>query len=94
MRVTSEAAEALALEAVGWIAGTDDLLSVFIGATGIDPGALAGRLSQPETLAAILDFLFLDDAWVLAFMAQSGVTPETLRAARACLPGGQIPDWT
>jgi hypothetical protein len=90
----SEAAEVLALEALGWLAGQDGMLEMFLGASGASRDELAARAGDPELLAAVLDFLLMDDATVLGFAAASGRTPEAVARARAALPGGALPNWT
>ena len=87
-------AEAVALEALGWMAGEDDLLSVFMVSAGLSSGELKARASDPELLAAVLDFLVMDDAWVSGFAAATGHAPDAPMRARAALPGGDLPHWT
>lgn len=89
-----EAAEALALEALNYLISKDDLLQVFLGSTGLRAADLRGRLDEPETLAAVLDFILMDDAWVAGFARAAGVRAEAVGAARAALPGGALPHWT
>lgn len=89
-----DAAETLALGALAWLAGNDDLLPVFLGATGAGIEDLRARASDPEFLAAVLDFLTMDDAWVQGFCDSAGLGYDAPMAARRALPGGQLPDWT
>lgn len=87
-------AETLALQALGWMAGEDDLLQVFLGTAGLSSSDLAERAGDADLLAAVLDFLLLDDAWVTAFVAATNRAPEDPMRARAMLPGGDVPHWT
>lgn len=87
-------AEALALRVLEWLAGTEDLLGVFLGATGMSPEELVETASGPETLAAVVDFLLQDDRWVLECAEQLHVNPEEFARARRFLPGGDSPYWT
>ena len=89
-----EAAETLALRALGWLVGNDEILPVFLGSTGSALADLRGRAREPEFLASVLDFLLMDDAWVTGFAAAEGIRPESLAEARAALPGGGNPHWT
>jgi hypothetical protein len=93
-----EAAETFALRALAWLAGNAELLPVFLGASGATSDDLRRRAAEPEFLASVLDFLRLDDAWVIGFAAASGERPEaaaaTLAAARRALPGGDTAFWT
>ena len=48
----------------------------------------------PEVLAAVLDFLMMDDAWITAFCDGLGLPYDRVAMARAALPGGQPHHWT
>lgn len=89
-----DAAETLALQALGWLASQDDLFPVFVGSTGVAPADLAQRAAEPEFLASVLDFILMDDRWVMDFCAAAGVPPDQPLRARHALPGGAAPDWT
>lgn len=92
--MTEGQAEILALQALGWLAAQDDLLGVFLGAGGVSQADLTARADDPEVMAAVLDFILMDDAWVTGFCAAHGLPPETPMQARAALPGGADPHWT
>ena len=89
-----EAAQTLALQALGWIASEDEVFPVFLTATGANLGDLRARAADPDFLAAVLDFLLQDDRWVVAFCDATGQAYTAPQAARAALPGGQVMDWT
>lgn len=93
-RVQQEDAETVALRALAWIAGDEDMLRHFCGATGVDPADLRSAAREAEFLAGVLDFLCLDDAWVTRFAAETGTPPDLPARARAVLPGGDLPHWT
>ena len=89
-----ESAEVLALEALSWLVGHEELLPVFLGASGASEADLRARAADPEFLGSVLDFLLMDDSWVVAFCdATSNVYDLPLRA-RAALPGGAQVNWT
>ncbi|MGV6850404.1 MAG: DUF3572 domain-containing protein [Marinibacterium sp.] len=94
MPMAREAAETFALDALGWLAGNQELLPVFMGASGAGLDDLRARAGDPEFLASVLDFLLMDDAWILSVCSDLGVSPEIPRAARAALPGGAQVHWT
>lgn len=87
-------AEELALKALSWLASEDELLSVFMGSAGLSSDDLKARASDPDLLASVLDFLLMDDKWVLGFAEATGTQPDAPMRARAALPGGQLPNWT
>ena len=93
MKITADMAETVALQALGWIAANDDLLPVFLGATGAGLPELRTRAAEPEFLGAVLDFLLMDDAWITGFCADAGLPCDLPRAARAALPGAAAADW-
>ena len=94
MSFAREHAETVSLQAVAWLAGNDDLLPVFLGATGAGEADLREGLNDPVFQASVLDFLLMDDAWVVAFCDSAGLEYAALAAARAALPGGQEVHWT
>jgi Protein of unknown function (DUF3572) len=94
MRNRQEAAEILALQALGWLVAHEELVNAFLGASGLTERDLPRAASRPDTLAAVLDFLLEDETRLLAFCADAGISPENPMAARALLPGGDVPHWT
>jgi hypothetical protein len=89
-----ETAETGALRVLGWLAGEDDLLPVFLGATGTSMEDLRARAGDPEFLASLLDFVLMDDAWVLSCAGALDLPPEDIMTMRQALPGGMLPSWT
>jgi len=94
MNMTQDSAETVALGALGWLAGHDELLPVFLGATGASETDLRARAADPEFLGAVLDFLTMDDAWITAFCDAQGLGYDVPMRARAVLPGGAEMSWT
>jgi hypothetical protein len=94
MSVSKDGAEQLAIKAIVWLAGNDDLLPVFMGSTGADEGSFREGLGVPEFQASVLDFIMMDDAWVIAFCDSEGIPYDRLMQARAALPGGAQVHWT
>jgi hypothetical protein len=89
-----ESAETIALQALGWLAGNDDLMPVFLGATGASVNELAKSVKDPAFLGSVLDFLVMDDAWVMAFCDAANLPYEAPMQARVALPGGEQINWT
>ncbi|MBD3662380.1 DUF3572 domain-containing protein [Sulfitobacter aestuariivivens] len=94
MGFTQETAEVIALKALAWLAGNDDLLPAFLGSTGASEGDLKARAADPVFLGAVLDFLMMDDAWVVSFCDANALPYDQIMPARAALPGGQEVSWT
>lgn len=87
-------AEEVALLALGWLVGNDDLLPVFHAASGASADDLRDGARDPAFLASVVDFLMMDDAWVVAVSDHLKVPYETLFQVRQHLPGGDLPNWT
>lgn len=94
MSMSADRAETLALQALAWLVGNDDLLPAFLGATGASEGDLRMQAGDPAFLGAVLDFLAMDDAWIVAFCDANGLAYDMPMRARAALPGGQQMNWT
>jgi|TARA_R110002124_G_scaffold11573_10_gene54909 hypothetical protein len=89
-----ERAEAVALNCLTWLIGNDELRDVFMGAAGLSEAELRRRAGDPELLASVLDFILMDDAWVVACCDGNSWSYETVMQARTALPGGVQVHWT
>ncbi|WP_372604801.1 DUF3572 domain-containing protein [Actibacterium sp.] len=87
-------AETIAIQALAWLAEQEDLLGAFLGASGASPADLATQAASAEFQIALLDFLMMDDAWVIGFCQTVGQPYETVMQARQSLPGGAQMHWT
>lgn len=92
--MTQEFAETIGLRALGWLTGNEELLPIFLGSTGASEADLKAGATDPAFLGAVLDFLTMDDAWVVAFCDSAGLDYAQPRSARAALPGGAEMSWT
>ncbi|MEL6838831.1 MAG: DUF3572 domain-containing protein [Pseudomonadota bacterium] len=89
-----EQAQIIALQALGWLAGNDELCSVFLGSTGGSVDDLRERATDPAFQAAVLEFLTMDDAWVIAFCDANELKYDMPLQARYALPGAEAVHWT
>ncbi|WP_204115842.1 DUF3572 domain-containing protein [Shimia biformata] len=94
MSMTEDAAELLALRALGWLAGNDELLGVFLGASGASVDDLKSAATDRAFLGSVLGFLTMDDAWVVAFCDTTGDPYEAPMIASAVLAGEAGRHWT
>ena len=94
MALSQEAVEQVALKAIVWLAGNDELLPVFMGATGADEASFRAGVGSAEFQASVLDFIMMDDAWVVEFCDTEGLPYDRLMQARGALPGGAQVHWT
>lgn len=92
--MNQDAAETLALRALGWLAGQSDVLAQFMAATGANVSSIADAVGQPSFLAAVLDFLLSEEDRLIAFCDAEGLPYTAPMQARVVLPGGQVEHWT
>jgi hypothetical protein len=71
--MTPDLAQTLAVKALAWMIGEDDLREVFMGASGASEHDLRAGVSDPVFLGALLDFICMDDAWVTRFCDDVGI---------------------
>jgi len=92
--MTSQEAEIYALKVTNWLISNKDLLDVFMSSTGVSEATIKSDFHDGVFLAAILDFLLLDDNWVIAACDAMKLEPEAMQTARLLLPGGERVNWT
>jgi hypothetical protein len=92
--ISRDAAERYALSVLTWLVGQDDLIGVFMGASGASVDDLKRGARSPEFLGAVLDFVLMDDQWVIRFAQDNNEKPDLMMQARAVLPGGEAVHWT
>ncbi|MGX9350899.1 DUF3572 domain-containing protein [Shimia sp. W99] len=94
MSLSVETAETIALRALTWLVANDELLPVFLGATGASVDDLKGQAADRGFLGSVLEFLTMDDAWVVAFCDAEGFPYETPMMAAQTLSGEARMHWT
>ncbi|SFI36849.1 DUF3572 domain-containing protein [Albimonas pacifica] len=92
--MTPEAAERVAMAALGFLASRPEELTVFMAAAGLSPEDLRARAAEPEFLGFVLDFLLQDETLLIDFCQENGLPFDRPMRARATLPGGEVPNWT
>ena len=94
MALSQENAEIFSLNALGWIVSQEDLLPAFLGASGASEGEIRERASDPVFLLSVLDFLMMDDQWIISCCDALNVPYERVGEARQAMPGGAEVSWT
>ena len=89
-----EIAETRALEVLTWVLSEDDLIQVFMGATGASQNDLRSNTLSHEFLLSILDFVLMDDRWVISCSKFMNIDPSQIQLIRMSLDGGQEVTWT
>jgi hypothetical protein len=84
-----EAAEALAIQALSFIAEEPERLGAFLAASGIGPEAIRDAARAPGFLGGVLDHMLADESLLLAFADSAGLDPTSVARARRALSGRQ-----
>ena len=87
MKLEREQAEAVALEALTYLAQDPDRFACFLVQTGTGPEQIRERYCDPEFLSGVLDYFLSDEALLITFVEEQGREPLLLAAARRVLPG-------
>ena len=85
-------AESVALAAVQWLAGNDEMLPLFLQQSGGSAADLGEAIGDQSLWLAVLDFMLMDDGMIRDFAASTGVSPDLPYLARQFL-GGEV-HWT
>jgi hypothetical protein len=83
-----EEAEALAIQALTFIAGDGERLGRFLAITGIGPTEIRSAAREPGFLGGVLEYIASDDRLVAAFAGDMGLDPVAIDTGRAALSGG------
>ena len=92
--MNKEIAETRALEVLNWVLSEDDLIQVFMGTTGASQDDLRSNTLNHEFLISILDFVLMDDSWVISCSKFMNIDPSQIQVIKMSLDGGQEVNWT
>src|SRR5262245_29035034 len=84
-----EAAEALAIAALGFIAAEPERLGRFLTITGLGPDSIRAAARDPRFLAGVLDHVTGDEPLLRAFAAEHGIDPGEVTRARDMIAGAR-----
>jgi hypothetical protein len=84
-RATKEAAEMLAIQALGFIAEDPERLGRFLDLTGIPVEHIRAAAGQRGFLAGVLEHMLGDENLLTAFADSAGVNPAEIAGARGAL---------
>ncbi len=87
-RMPPDEAEAIAIQALGFIAGDGELLPRFLALTGIEAADIRAAAQQRGFLAGVLAFILAHEPTLLAFASAADLKPEQVAAAHRALPMG------
>jgi hypothetical protein len=80
-------AEALAIQALTFIAGDGERLGRFLAATGIGPSEIRAAAREPGFLGGLLDYVASDERLIADFASEAGLDPADVERGRAMLVG-------
>ncbi|MGD8808877.1 MAG: DUF3572 family protein [Gammaproteobacteria bacterium] len=86
-RGAAERAEALALQALAFIAADEERFRRFLLSTGTTAEDVRRRAADPDFLSGVYDHMLADEPLLMAFAEEAGVEPSAVAAARYRLPG-------
>jgi hypothetical protein len=83
-------AEALAVQALAYLAADQSRLARFLALTGLDPGTIRAAAGSPGFLGAVLDYVASHEALLVDLAREIGVEPETMITAREILAPSNV----
>ena len=83
------AAEALAIEALSFLAAEPERIGRFLAVTGLGPQELRAMAHQRSFLTAVLDYLAADESLLVAFASDTNRNPADIAKARRALGGAE-----
>jgi hypothetical protein len=87
LAMPKDAAEALAIQALTFIAEDGERLGQFLAATGIGPAQIRAASGEPGFLTGVLDYLAGDESLLAAFADETGFDPSDPAKALVVLGG-------
>lgn len=87
-RQKRENAEALAIQALGFIAADPELLPRFLAITGIEANSIRQAAREPGFLAGVLQFIAAHEPTLMRLSEETGIPPQQVSTALRALPFG------
>lgn len=85
---SQESAEALAVQALAFVASDPELLPRFLAITGIEAHQIRRAAEEPGFLAGVLQFVLAHEPTLLRFSQETGIAPGEVGNAARALPLG------
>lgn len=83
-----ENAQALAIQALAFVASDPELLPRFLAITGIEAQHIRRAAQEPGFLAGVLQFILAHEPTLLRFSQETGIAPGDVGIAARVLPLG------
>jgi hypothetical protein len=88
-RFARKDAEALAIQALTFIADDGERLGRFLAVTGIGPSEIRAAAHEPGFLGGVLDYIASDERLIANFASEAGLDPADVERSRAMLAGNR-----
>jgi hypothetical protein len=85
--LTAEAAELLAIDALGYLANEPEALSRFLALSGIGPAMLRSAAADAGFLVGVLDYFLGDEPLLIAYATHASIPATRVASARRALGG-------
>jgi hypothetical protein len=82
------AAQALAIDALTFLAAEPQRLGRFLAITGIGPDEIRAAASHADFLAGVLDYVVGEEPLLLAFAEEAQIKPDAVMQAASALGSG------
>ncbi len=92
--MNTELAEEIALKVLNWLVSSETHLPIFLGATGASIDDIRTQAADKTFLNSVLDFVTMDDEWIIECCDQVGLKYEEPSIAKAILSGAADMHWT
>jgi hypothetical protein len=86
--MTPQQAETIALNMLTFLVSDRARAEAFLRVTGLEPADLRRGAGDAGFLAGVADYVLGDERLLVAFAADQGLAPDSLRQVRRALPGG------
>ena len=93
-KMDDEQAKIVALQALTYLVGEQQVLQRFIDLSGVDLSDLRSRVDDPGMLAGVLEFFLGFEPQLLEMCEATGLSAEAPAQARSCLLGVQFVEWS
>ena len=87
-KVSREAAETLAVQALAFLAQEPERLAAFLSVSGLTIAGIRDAAAEPGFLAGVLEHMLANENLLIAFADSAAIDPASIARARSAL-GGQ-----
>jgi len=86
-RISREAAEHLAIQALGYLASNAERLGRFLALSGLGPESIRAAAQDRAFLTGVLEYIVSDETLLVGYAEHAGIAPEQVAGVHAALAG-------